>query len=125
MTNPYFNPSGNPSPGAAGLSALMRAEFASVSTGFSMLPAPLIGNAGKLIVVNSGESGLAVSPIVYPGPAGPYLPVAGGTIVGPVILTGSLTISGSGVLILTNLATSSAGLPAGTVWNNGGFLCVA
>jgi hypothetical protein len=29
-----------------------------------------------------------------------------------------------GPLVLTNLPTSPTGLPTGTVWNNGGVLCV-
>jgi len=30
-----------------------------------------------------------------------------------------------GTLVLKNLPTSPTGLPSGTVWNNGGVLCVA
>ncbi len=38
MSNPFYNPSGNPATGSEGLSALMRAEFVAVSNGFDLLP---------------------------------------------------------------------------------------
>jgi hypothetical protein len=44
-------------------------------------------------------------------PGAPFLPLAGGIITGPVVML--------------NLPTSNAGLQPGTLWNNGGFLCVA
>lgn len=77
-----------------------------------------------------------------------YLPLSGGQMTGPLILAAdpvvplgastkqyvdaavatALSLSGgtvTGPLILQNLATSSVGLAPGTVWNNGGVLCVA
>ena len=50
---------------------------------------------------------------------GPFLPLTGGNLAGP----GNLTVAG--LLTLPNLPTSNAGLPPGTLWNNGGFVCVA
>lgn len=38
MTNAYYNASGNPAPGADGLSALLRAEFVAIQAGFSLAP---------------------------------------------------------------------------------------
>jgi hypothetical protein len=34
MTNPYYNPTGNPASGAEGLSSLVRSEFAAIGAGF-------------------------------------------------------------------------------------------
>lgn len=38
MTNPFYNPSGNPQTASEGLSALMRNEFISISAAFSLIP---------------------------------------------------------------------------------------
>lgn len=38
MSNPYYNPSGNPTTASEGLSALMRNEFISIGTAFSLIP---------------------------------------------------------------------------------------
>lgn len=38
MTNPYFNPSGNPATGSEGLSALMRGEFIAIGLAFDLMP---------------------------------------------------------------------------------------
>jgi hypothetical protein len=40
----------------------MRAEFAAISVGFSLLPQTLSGNAGAVVVVNPAGTGLTVSP---------------------------------------------------------------
>ena len=48
---------------------------------------------------------------------GPFVPLDGSTP-----MTGKLTAP---ALTLTSLPTSNAGLPPGTLWNNGGFVCVA
>lgn len=108
--NPFYNASGNPVPGAAGLSAIVRAEFAAIATAFGKMPSILTGNAGKLVVVNSTEDGLTVSPVAFPGPAGPFLPVAGGTVVG------DLTLSGAG----TGLTVANNALFGGTLTAAGG-----
>jgi hypothetical protein len=48
---------------------------------------------------------------------GPFVPLNGSAP-----MTGKLTAPG---LVLTGLPTSASGLAAGTVWNNGGVLCIA
>jgi len=65
---------------------------------------------------------------------GPWLPLSGGQ------LTGSLRLSNDPILLTEaatkqyvdahipngkNLPTSNSGLQPGTLWNNGGFVCVA
>jgi hypothetical protein len=47
---------------------------------------------------------------------GAFLPLSGGTVTGPTTFTAAVT--------LANLPTSNAGLQHGTLWNNGGFICV-
>lgn len=56
----YYNHSGYPSTGAAGISASARAEFALIAAGFNKLPS-LSGNANKIVVVNSSATGLTVT----------------------------------------------------------------
>ncbi len=60
MPNAFYNPTGNPSAAASGLSATMRAEFTAIAAGFALLPV-LSGNANKAVVVNSGGSGMTVT----------------------------------------------------------------
>lgn len=61
ITNPYYNPTGNPATGSQGLSALMRTEFANISTAFGLLPT-LAGNGGLVVAVNLGGTALTVVP---------------------------------------------------------------
>lgn len=90
MTNPYFNPSGNPVTGGAGASAVIRAEFAAIAAGFALLPAlPL--TAGAAIVV---------------GPSGTNLVITGG-----LSLAGSLTTTGNFATTLVQGAAVSLTLP--------------
>ena len=53
MSNDYYNTSGNPSTGASGSSATMRAEFALIAAAFDKLAA-LTGNGYKIKRINSG-----------------------------------------------------------------------
>ena len=55
--NPYYNGGAFPATGAPATSASMRAELASISTGFDKLPT-LSGNANKLVTVNSSGTAL-------------------------------------------------------------------
>jgi hypothetical protein len=48
---------------------------------------------------------------------GSYLPLSGGTVTGLTVFSGGLT--------LTGLPTTRPAPGSGTVWNNGGVLCVA
>jgi hypothetical protein len=47
---------------------------------------------------------------------GPFLPLTGGTVTGPVTFSGGLNVK--------NLPTSPTGLISGDIWSNGGALCV-
>ena len=73
---------------------------------------------------------------VPPAVGGPFLPIAGGALTGVLLLAADPTVAlGAATkayvdrfLPLTggaSLPTSNAGLSAGTLWNNGGFVCVA
>jgi len=53
---------------------------------------------------------------------GTYLPLTGGTLTGPVYFNAAVVFNGS--INTPNLSTSSVGLPPGTWWNNGGFVCI-
>ena len=63
MSNPYYNHGTYPVPGSSGSSAAMRAELASISTGFDKLPT-LFGNANKLVAVNSSGTALEVASVL-------------------------------------------------------------
>lgn len=81
------------------------------------------------------------------GGGGAFLPLQGGTLVGELIIDnpsgtsldarrdvlvgGNLTVSGNvtlgamgKLLMLVDIATDSTGLPSGTVYSNGGVLCI-
>lgn len=78
----------------------------------------------KLIQANNGADlaidvvtlSQAVGDLVLQGPSGIV------SVPSVIHAAGGLVIT---VLLLTNLPTSSDGLATGTVWNNGGVLCVA
>lgn len=63
MTTEYYNHSSYPSTGAAGSSALMRAELKAVEDGFAKLPA-LSGKSGKVVIVDSSATALDTSDAV-------------------------------------------------------------
>jgi len=65
MTNPYYNGGAFPATGAPATSASMRAELASISTGFDKLPT-LSGNATKLVTVNSSGTALEAVSVLPP-----------------------------------------------------------
>lgn len=109
MSNPFYTPTGNPMPGADGLSAPIRAEFIEIAQGFDLLPS-LVGNAGKVVIVGATENDLTISPVAFPGPAGPYLSLAGGTVVGDI------TVGGSIVVDRIEVGSPTGGVPgAGTI----------
>src|SRR5574343_1128001 len=60
MANEYFQPGSVPAPNAPGSSAVMRQEFASISTGFDKLPI-LAGHANELVTVNATGTALVTS----------------------------------------------------------------
>lgn len=57
MSTPYYTHSSTPILGSLGSSSLMRTEFLAIQTGFDLIP-DYNGQAGKLLVVNSGATGL-------------------------------------------------------------------
>jgi len=61
MSNDYYTHGTFPTPNAPGSSALLRAELDLIEAGFSKLP-DLTGNAGKVVVVNAGATGLETNP---------------------------------------------------------------
>ena len=63
--NPYYNGGAFPATGAPATSASMRAELASISTGFDKLPT-LSGNANKLVTVNSSGTALEAVSVLPP-----------------------------------------------------------
>ena len=63
--NPYYNGGAFPATGAPATSASMRAELASISTGFDKLPT-LSGNATKLVTVNSSGTALEAVSVLPP-----------------------------------------------------------
>lgn len=142
VSNPFYNPTGNPTPGSSGLSNLIRAEFANIAAAFALLPT-LAGNAGGVVVVNASGTGLTVSPVAFPGPTGPFLSLGGGNVIGATTFSSAgtgLTVSNNavvgGTLGVTGRVTlgstlnakfipvSDAGLVSGDVFVNGAFLCI-
>jgi hypothetical protein len=72
---------------------------------------PLTLYAAPAQPMEAANKGYIDNQISTVNPTGRFLPLTGGTLTGP--------------LTLTALPTSASGLPAGTVWSNGGVLCVA
>jgi hypothetical protein len=62
MSNDFYTATGYPAPSADGKSVDMRAELLAISAGFDKMP-PLSVNADKLVLVNSGGTGLTVSSV--------------------------------------------------------------
>jgi hypothetical protein len=54
MTNPYYNPTGNPINGQGAYSAVMRNEFALIARGMTFFPQPPYNQGGLLRVNDSG-----------------------------------------------------------------------
>ena len=91
MTNPFYNPSGNPATGAQGLSALVRAEFQSVAAGFQVLPRFKTTGLYDTLFNQQGSYTLTLPP----GP---------GTL---ALLTDTFFISGAAVATETTRATAA------------------
>lgn len=87
----YYTPSGAPSTGSAGDSAVVRGEFLLIAAGFDKLPA-LSGNAGKVVVINGGGTGLTVT-------------------TGTLALAGNLATTGAFNTTFVQGATISVSLP--------------
>ena len=61
MANNYYTHGTYPTPNSPGSSALLRSELDLISAAFDKLPSLVVGNANKLIAVNSGGTGLTVT----------------------------------------------------------------
>lgn len=81
MTNAYYNHTTFPATGSQGSSALARAEFDAITSGFNLLPTPT-GNPGKFVIINAGATGMAVSSTIADS-------------TGTIVVTGNQTISGT------------------------------
>jgi hypothetical protein len=64
-TNIYYNPSGNPGPGADGLSAVLRAEFAAIGLGFGLVPQ--ISTTGLFSTIFAQQGNFAYTLPAAPG----------------------------------------------------------
>lgn len=87
----YYNHSGFPATGAAGLSASARSEFTLIAAGFAKLPS-LSGNANKIVVVNGAGTALTVTTAA-------------------LTLSGDLIKAASHSLTLTTTATTNVTFP--------------
>lgn len=90
MANPYYTPGGNPGQGTSLTSSVIRAEFTAIAAAFDKLPTTLTAN--KVVVVNSGGTGLTITS-------------------GSLALGGDFTVSGASALTLTTTGTTSVTLP--------------
>ena len=61
MSNNYYTHGTYPTPNSPGSSALLRNELDSISAAFDKLPSLVVGNANKLVVVNSSGTALTVA----------------------------------------------------------------
>jgi hypothetical protein len=92
ISNSFYNPSGAPATHGAGSSAVIRAEFASISGAFDKLPITA-GSPLALIRVNAGGTALEVDTRTY-------LQLSGGTLSGGLTISaGGLTISAAGLSV--------------------------
>lgn len=140
--NSFYNVSGSPATSSAGSSAVMRAEFLAIQTGFGLFPT-LTGNANKALIINSGGTAVttttgslalagdfattgAYSVTLAAGAAVTLtLPVVSGTL---ATLAGTETLSNKTLVapalgtpasgVLTNCTGTASGLTAGTVTTN-------
>lgn len=87
----YYDHTGFPSTGSAGLSASMRAELANIEAGFAKLPT-MAGNANKIVVVAGSGTSLT-------------------TTASALTLSGDLVKAGAHSLTLTTTATTNVTFP--------------
>lgn len=90
--NDFYTHGNFPSPSSPATSASMRAEFDLITAGFAKLPA-LSGNANKVVVINSGATGLT-------------------TTTGQLSLAGNFSFTGAFNTTFTQVASATFTLPA-------------
>lgn len=115
MANDYFNATGTPQTGSQAASAPMRSQFNLIEDGFDKLPT-LTGNAGKLIVVNSGATALEATSTEYVT-ATNVVTMTNKTLTAPVINNATMTSPALGTPasgVLTNCTGTATGLTVGS-----------
>jgi hypothetical protein len=100
MANEYYSASGAPSQGSTGASSVMRAEFNALVAAFDKLPT-LAANAGKVVAVNSGATGLTVSSAIV---------ISGANVTIGGVLTASGGVTGNLTGAVTGNATTATTL---------------
>ena len=95
-------------------------------TTYGATPGIYTGSGTPVLVGNSVSNGVYNTPTFSSTENALVAPrVYVGTTTGPSLTTNGTAMIVNGQLILSSLPTSVSGLPVGTVWNNGGVLCVA
>lgn len=134
MPNDFYNHGTYPIAGSAGSSALLRSELDAIAAGFDKL-APLTGNAGKLLLINSSGTAQTVSLLF--SESGTTATIAATNVTwsgnpthsnnhtfsGNVTLLGTTTISGP--LTLSGSALSSPPPIGNVAPNTGAFTSVS
>ena len=140
--NSYYNPSGSPSTGAAGASAVIRSEYANIAAGFALLPT-LSGNGSTAVIINPSGTGMTVTTgtLALAGNFATtgafnttFAQTASVTLTLPAVSDTLATLGGTETLsnktliapalgtpvsgVLTNCTGTAAGLTAGTVTTN-------
>jgi hypothetical protein len=90
--NDFYTHGNFPAPSSPATSASMRAEFDLISAGFAKLPT-ITGNAGKVVVVNGGATGLT-------------------TTTGQLSLAGNFSVTGAFDTTFIQVASTTLTLPA-------------
>jgi hypothetical protein len=112
MPNDFYAVTGSPGTSSFGASAVIRAEFVAIQSAFDKLPS-LIGNAGKFLAVNPGETALIAVAVTG---SGSIVLAAGSTLDSPILITPQLGTPVSGNLVNAvglPIATGVSGLGAG------------
>lgn len=119
MSNEFYNPSGSPSTGSSGSSAVMRSEFTAIQAGFALLPT-MFGNGSLPLFVNAGATALeAVSSST--ARARLSLGTMSAQNANNVAITGGSITGVTGVVTTAALAASSGSSLAGFIQSGSGL----